>query len=153
MSKLVVSGERSEAEVREFVRRKIAEKRLKFQDISKEIGKTHSYMSMYLRRNMPKILPDSVILPLARILEVDEDELRANRALPTARALGGQLEFEEHGDIPPPFNRKNFRVLEALNQQNSAEEAEFLTEFRQLSTHDRSMIRFLVSHLLSRTPR
>ena len=73
-------------EVRRLVRDKSKELEITFADMSIAVGKAHSFISQFLKRGIPKYLPEEVRHKLAKVLGVSEELLRG-------RDLNGQIEI------------------------------------------------------------
>ena len=72
-------------EVRRLVRDKSKELEITFADMSIAVGKAHSFISQFLKRGIPKYLPEEVRHKLAKVLGVSEELLRG-------RDLHGSIE-------------------------------------------------------------
>ncbi len=62
-------------EIREKIKNLIIKKNYKLRDLSRNIKKNDAYLQQYLYRGTPKILPEEYRLKLAKILDVNENEL------------------------------------------------------------------------------
>ena len=63
-------------EVRRLVLDKSSELDITMKDLSKAVGKTHSFISLFIRKGIPKYLPEDVRHKLAKVLGVSEELLR-----------------------------------------------------------------------------
>lgn len=62
--------------VRVLLAARLDQLRLNMAAVSKEIGKSHSYLQQFLRRGIPRVLPEDVREKLAPIVQVSPDALR-----------------------------------------------------------------------------
>lgn len=63
-------------EVRRLVLDKSKELEITFADMSKAVGKSHSFISQFITRGIPRYLPEDARYKLAKVLGVSEDLLR-----------------------------------------------------------------------------
>ena len=65
------------AEVRDLVRRRLADMGLSMKEASERIGRNHAYLQQYLERGVPASLPEDVREKLAALLQFAPDALRS----------------------------------------------------------------------------
>lgn len=63
--------------VRVLIRDRIAELGMDLAEVSRRIGRNHAYMQQYLKRGIPRKLPEDIRRLLAEILDLDEVSLGA----------------------------------------------------------------------------
>lgn len=79
--------------VRQRIVERVAEKKTTLADLSKAIGKNHAYMQQFVKRGIPRELPERVRRAVADHLELPETELRPESdETPTVRQAA----------LPPP---------------------------------------------------
>lgn len=64
--------------IRNLVRTKLKQLDISAVEASRKVGRTNSYLSMYLTRGIPKRLGGPVRYKLARLIGVEESELRTD---------------------------------------------------------------------------
>ncbi len=89
--------------------------RMPLAEISRKIGANHAYLQQFIRRGIPRVLPEDVREALAAVLQVSPDALRGEGA-----GKGGPRQ--------PP--------AEAI--ASTSQERELLRHFRQLDEAGRS---------------
>jgi SOS-response transcriptional repressor LexA len=62
--------------IRDFVDRRLRELELDYKQVSLEIGRNHAYLQQYIKRGVPRFLPETVRPALARLLRCEEERLR-----------------------------------------------------------------------------
>jgi hypothetical protein len=78
-------------QVRQRIKDRINELNMSLRGVSLDVGKSHTYISQFLDRGSPRVLPEDVRDKLAQILRMPADELRH-----TPRPNGA-------GDIEQPY--------------------------------------------------
>lgn len=86
--------------VRKLVERLITDRGLNPAELSRRLGKNHAYVQQYLKRGVPRTLPEEVRSRLAELLGVDEQllgaPLKSAPARTTEEASAQQLPALEH---------------------------------------------------------
>jgi len=73
--------------VRQLVRAQLTALNLNMAEVSRAIGRSHSYLQQFLERGVPRSLPEDVRDELAKKLNLEPDQLRGEK---TRRTQGGQ---------------------------------------------------------------
>ena len=68
------------AEVRDLIRRRLADMGLSMKEASERIGRNHAYLQQYFERGVPASLPEDVRERLAALIQVPPDSLRTGAA-------------------------------------------------------------------------
>src|SRR5262245_51975095 len=68
------------AEVRDLIRRRLADMGLSMKEASERIGRNHAYLQQYFERGVPASLPEDVRENLAALLQLTPDSLRSGGA-------------------------------------------------------------------------
>lgn len=76
--------------VRELVKRRAAEQQKTLAELSKAIGRNHAYLQQFVKRGVPATLPEEIRPKLARLLRVEEQDLRSG----SGRPLGAEIVLE-----------------------------------------------------------
>ncbi|HLL28530.1 MAG TPA: S24 family peptidase [Xanthobacteraceae bacterium] len=64
--------------VRDLVAERTSELKIPWSDLSKKIGQSHSYIQQFIKRGIPKVLPEKIRPQVAEILSIPESELRGS---------------------------------------------------------------------------
>jgi SOS-response transcriptional repressor LexA len=91
--------------IRDFVDRRLRELDLDYKQVSLEIGRNHAYLQQYIKRGVPRYLPETVRPALARLLRCEEERLRPtvwDKARPAAR-VAVVAESAPPPWLPPPL--------------------------------------------------
>jgi phage repressor protein C with HTH and peptisase S24 domain len=68
------------ATVRELIEKKAAESGKNLAEISRALGRNHAYLQQFLKRGIPRKLPEDIRAELARILDIPEESLKEHVA-------------------------------------------------------------------------
>jgi hypothetical protein len=86
-------------EVRRLVLDKSKELEITMADMSKAVGKAHSFISQFIKRGTPKYLPEEVRHKLAKVIGVSEELLRGRdlhgMSNGTTRAAVGRADLDD----------------------------------------------------------
>jgi SOS-response transcriptional repressor LexA len=63
-------------DIRDFVERRLHELDLDYKEVSLAMGRNHAYLQQYIKRGVPRFLPENVRPALARLLDCAEDRLK-----------------------------------------------------------------------------
>ena len=100
-------------EARRVLRMRAAELKRPLSDLSKSIGKNHSYLQQYLERGIPRELPEKLRSSLAKELGVSEALLRGNGDVMDVSSGAGDVEQVSLSDVHDKSLRE---VLSSLLQ-------------------------------------
>ena len=94
-------------------------------ELSRKIGANHAYLQQYLRRGIPRVLPEDVRESLAAVLQVSPDALRGEGAgkggprQPPAEAIAATSQEREllrlYRSLDEASRAKALAILSALN--------------------------------------
>lgn len=93
--------------VRQRIVDRAAEKKTTLAELSKAIGKNHAYMQQFVKRGIPRELPERVRRALAEQLEIPEGDLRAETDEPSSVrrvALPAPARGSMQNDVPVKGN-------------------------------------------------
>jgi hypothetical protein len=82
--------------IRKLIARVVAERGLDLKKVSKELGRNPAYMQQYLRRGVPKELPERERLRLSELLDLPESQLGAPRPTMRETATADGLILRQH---------------------------------------------------------
>ena len=119
-------------DVREKIKRLIIKKNYNLRDLSRNIKKNDAYLQQYLYRGTPKVLPEEYRFMLAKVLDVDVNELIPN----WLKDLSSKEQFIVFRNIENNVNSINQisfskELLHDLNYYNK----EKLYYFQMLTSH------------------
>ena len=108
-------------EVRRLVLDKSKELELTLADMSKAVGKSHSFISQFITRGIPRYLPEDVRYKLAKVIEVSEELLRGRaldaQPIETTPAANGRADLDDMWAIWNTATPEERRLIVDLARQ------------------------------------
>ena len=108
-------------DVRRLVSAKSKELEITFADMSKAVGKSHSFISQFITRGIPRYLPEDARHKLAKVLGVSEELLR-----------GRDLEAQPNKTPPAANGRTDLDDMWAIWNTASPEERRLIVDMAKL---------------------